>query len=52
MASGYGAIAASLALDPDGVNDVGTVGRSYFGGRSDTNALSTVDRPMPKSRAT
>lgn len=34
------------------VNDVDTAGRSYFGGRSDANARSTVDLPIPKSRAT
>ena len=32
----------------NGVNDVGTAGRSYFGGRSDANARSTVDLPIPK----
>ena len=36
----------------NGVNDVGTAARSYFGGRSEANARSTVDRPIPKSRAT
>ena len=34
------------------VNDVVTTGRSYLGGRSEANARSTVDRPMPRSRAT
>ena len=36
----------------NGVNDVGTAGRSYFGGRSEANARSTVDLPIPRSRAT
>ena len=36
----------------NGVNDVGTAGRSYFGGPSEATARATVDRPMPKSRAT
>ena len=36
----------------NGVNDVGTAARSYFGGRSDANARSTVDLPIPRSRAT
>ena len=36
----------------NGVNDVGTGLRSYFGGRSDAIARSTVDRPIPNSRAT
>jgi len=29
----------------NGVNDVGTAGRSYFGGRSEATARATVDRP-------
>lgn len=36
----------------NGANDVGTAGRSYFGGRDDATARATVARPMPKSRAT
>jgi hypothetical protein len=36
----------------NGVNDVGTAARSYFGGRSQANARATVARPIPKSRAT
>ena len=36
----------------NGVNEVGTGGRTYFGGRSDVSARSTVDLPMPRSRAT
>ncbi|GAA1971523.1 hypothetical protein GCM10009776_37990 [Microbacterium deminutum] len=36
----------------NGVNDVGCGGLSYFGGRSDANALSTVDRPIPNCLAT
>ena len=36
----------------NGVNDVGTAGRSYLGGPSDATARATVDRPTPKSRAT
>ena len=36
----------------NGVNAVGTAGRSYFGGRSEANARSTVDLPTPRSRAT
>jgi hypothetical protein len=38
--------------DSNGVNDVGTAGRSYFGGPSEANARSTVDLPIPRSRAT
>jgi hypothetical protein len=34
------------------VNDVGPASRSYFGGRSDARARSTVDRPIPSCRAT
>ncbi len=33
-------------------NAVGTCWRSYFGGPSAANALATVDRPIPNSRAT
>jgi hypothetical protein len=36
----------------NGVNDIGTAFRSYFGGRSDFSARSTVDRPIPSCRAT
>ena len=36
----------------NGVNDVDTVGRTYFGGPCDANARSTVDLPIPRSRAT
>ncbi len=36
----------------NGVNDVDTAARSYFGGRSEANARSTVDLPIPRSRAT
>jgi hypothetical protein len=36
----------------NGVNPVGTAARSYFGGRRDANARSTVDLPIPRSRAT
>ena len=36
----------------NGVNDVGTGARSYFGGRSEANARATVDLPIPRSRAT
>ena len=36
----------------NGSNEVGTGGRSYFGGRSEANARSTVDLPIPRSRAT
>ena len=32
----------------NGVNDVGTAGRSYFGGRSEANARATVDLPDPQ----
>lgn len=35
-----------------GVNAVGPVARSYFGGPSDASARATVDRPTPRSRAT
>ena len=38
--------------DSNGVNDVSTAGRSYLGGPSEASARATVDRPMPKSRAT
>jgi hypothetical protein len=31
----------------NGVNDVRTAGRWYLGGRSEANAGSTVDRPIP-----
>jgi len=31
----------------NGENDVSIGGRSYFGGRSDASALSTVDLPIP-----
>jgi hypothetical protein len=34
------------------VNDVTCSGRRYFGGLSDANARSTVDRPIPNSLAT
>jgi hypothetical protein len=36
----------------NGVNDVGTSARSYFGGRSEASARATVDVPIPRSRAT
>jgi hypothetical protein len=36
----------------NGVNAVGITARSYFGGRSEANARSTVDLPIPTSRAT
>jgi len=36
----------------NGVNDVGTAARSYFGGRSDATARSTVARATPSCRAT
>ena len=36
----------------NGVNAVATHGRSYFGGRSEANARSTVARPIPSCRAT
>ena len=42
----------ALTLASNGENDVGCVDRSYFGGRSDANALSTVDRPIPNCLAT
>lgn len=38
--------------DSNGVNDVATAGRSYFGGLSEANARATVDLPTPDSRAT
>jgi len=38
--------------DSNGVNDVGTRGRSYLGGPSEANARLTVDLPTPRSRAT
>jgi hypothetical protein len=42
----------ALTLASNGENDVGCAARSYFGGRSDANALSTVDRPIPSCLAT
>ena len=39
-------------MGSNGVNAVGTAGRSYFGGRSQANARATVSRPIPRSRAT
>ena len=36
----------------NGVNPVGTAGRSYLGGLSEANARTTVDRPTPRSLAT
>jgi hypothetical protein len=42
----------SRTLASNGVNDVGTGGRSYFGGRSEANARSTVARPIPNCLAT
>jgi hypothetical protein len=36
----------------NGVNAVGTAGRSYFGDRSEPHARATVDRPTPRSFAT
>ena len=48
-----GVVASSCRTSgSNGVNDVGTAGRSYFGGRSEANARATVDRPIPRSRAT
>ena len=48
-----GVVASSCRTSgSNGVNDVGTAGRSYFGGRSEANARSTVDLPIPRSRAT
>ena len=46
------AIRSCRTSGSNGVNDVGTAGRSYFGGRSEANARSTVDLPIPRSRAT
>lgn len=43
-------IARTLASN--GVNEVGTGLRSYFGGRSEATARSTVALPIPRSRAT
>lgn len=39
-------------LDSNGVNEVGTGLRSYFGGRSEATARTTVALPIPRSRAT
>lgn len=36
----------------NGVNAVDTTGRSYFGGPTEVTARSTVDLPIPRSRAT
>ena len=48
-----GVVASSCRTNgSNGVNDVGTAGRSYFGGRSEATARATVDRPIPRSRAT
>jgi len=43
-------IARTLASN--GANAVGTTARSYFGGRSEASARSTVARPIPNCRAT
>ena len=44
-----GVVASSCRTSgSNGVNDVGTAGRSYFGGRSEANARSTVDLPNPQ----
>jgi hypothetical protein len=43
---------SSRTLASNGVNDLGTGARSYFGGRSEANARSTVARPIPNCRAT
>jgi hypothetical protein len=42
----------SRTLASNGANDDGTGGRSYFGGRSEANARSTVARPIPNCLAT
>jgi len=39
-------------LASNGVNDVGTAGRSYFGGPSEASARSTVALPIPNCCAT
>ena len=44
--------ASPAPVASNGVNDVGTARRSYFGGRSDATARSTVARPIPNCRAT
>ena len=46
------AISSCRTNGSNGSNDVGTAGRSYFGGRSEANARSTVDLPTPRSLAT
>ena len=52
--AGISGCSANIARtrDSNGVNEVSTGGRSYFGGRSEANARATVDLPTPKSRAT
>ena len=45
-------LSSCLTSGSNGVNDVGTADRSYFGGRSDANARATVDLPTPRSFAT
>lgn len=47
--AGMSGVAASScrASGSNGVNEVGPVGRSYFGGRSKANARLTVDLPSP-----
>lgn len=52
--AGMSGVAASnwRTSGSNGVNAVGTAGRSYLGGQSEANARSTVDLPIPKSRAT
>ena len=52
--AGMSGVAASswATSGSNGLNAVGTAARSYFGGRSQANARSTVDRPIPRSRAT
>jgi hypothetical protein len=46
------ALSSCRTSGSNGANDVGTAGRWYLGGLSEANARSTVDRPMPRSRAT
>jgi hypothetical protein len=49
--SGYSARIARTS-GSNGVNEVAAGLRSYFGGRSDASARTTVDLPMPRFRAT
>lgn len=50
--TGPGVLSSCRTSGSNGVNDVGTSGRSYFGGWSGANGRSTVGLPIPESLAT